>query len=169
MGTKQETPAGRQGQGKVDRLIEAGKSTRWQPGKSGNPSGARRDYVTHHLRELLDAPTAKKLAKTLLGMALKRNLPAIREVLDRADGKAVTRLAGAEGEPPIEICDRIPPGLTPEEQSDYVDKRVIELLSDWMARCGYELSVRKKKQPRRKAESLNDLLARQKGNESAAE
>jgi hypothetical protein len=155
---KSASPAARREQGKVNRLIEAGKATRWRPGMSGNPDGARRDYVTHHLRELLDAPTAKKLAKTLLTMAMHRNLPAIREVLDRADGKPAISIGGVPGEP-IEITgDRIPPGLTHEEMHEYTNKRMLEIVRDWMDRSGLELRVRKKGTARSKEHNLSDLL-----------
>jgi hypothetical protein len=140
MGASKKTasPAGRREQGKADRLIEAGKSTRWQPGQSGNPVGAKRDYVTHHLRELLNAATAKKLAGTLLKMGLKGNLAAIREVLDRADGKPAISIGGVPGEP-LEVTTAMP--TTPEE----CDKRILEILSDWAERGGYVLKVIKKK------------------------
>jgi hypothetical protein len=150
MSAKDQKPAHRLRQVGNPAIAEAGKATRWQPGQSGNPTGARRDYVTSHLRALLDAPTAKKLARTLLRMAQRGNLAAIREVLDRADGKAITRLAGVDGEP-ISLEQRYPDHLaTPEQRS----ARMIELLKGWMDRAGYQLFARKKGAPRRREKKL---------------
>ncbi len=82
--------------------------------KPGNPGGGRppRDHITRHLHELLElpakTPVGRKIAKTLLDMALKRNMQVIREVLDRVEGRPSISIGGVPGEP-IEIAgDRIP-------------------------------------------------------------
>jgi hypothetical protein len=142
--------------------------------KPGNPGGGRpcRDHVTRHLREFLESPaarpTGRKIAKILLEMALKRNMQAIREIMDRVEGRPAISIGGVPGEPIKFAGDRIPPGLTNAEMHEYTDKRIIEILRGWMDRCGYELLVRKKKGPRNNKENLDDILARQKYKEPRA-
>jgi hypothetical protein len=88
-------------------------------------------------------------------MAQRGNLAAIREVLDRADGKAITRLAGAEGEPPITLEDRIPEHLrTPEQRRKFLDERLFEILKGVCERGGFRLvKVPIKKPLREQSES----------------
>ena len=69
-------------------------------GRSGNPGGRPKGRsITAALRAELDRPCAddpsvtqgERLAERLVGMALAGDLGAIREVLDRTEGKAVAR------------------------------------------------------------------------------
>jgi len=118
------------------------KAFQFQP---GNPGGGRprRDSVSRHLVKMLESPAenpaGRKLAKILLDMALKKNLQAIKEVLDRVEGRPAISIGGVPGEP-ITVEQRYSPA-TSEERS----ARLIELLKDWLARSGYDLRVTKKK------------------------
>ena len=75
----------------------------WKPGQSGNPGGRPKGKsITAELRKLLDkGTTAEDLAEILLKMG-KKDLAALREVLDRSDGK-VTDTHRIEGEIPVSI------------------------------------------------------------------
>ena len=75
----------------------------WKPGQSGNPGGRPKGKsITAELRKLLDKGTnAEDLAEILLKMG-KKDLAALREVLDRSDGK-VTDTHRIEGEIPVSI------------------------------------------------------------------
>ncbi len=71
---------------------------RFQKGKSGNPGGRPKgSSITAELRELLDNEhngkrVASIVAELLLKGALKGSLPHLKEVLDRAEGKATDRV-----------------------------------------------------------------------------
>lgn len=73
---------------------------RFKPGQSGNPSGRpRTKVITDALRELAaqtDPKTRKqialRLAEKLIERALKGELPYIREVTDRLEGRPVQPL-----------------------------------------------------------------------------
>ena len=69
-------------------------------GRSGNPGGRPRGLsITATLRAELDRPCAddpsvtkaERIAERLVGLALAGDLAAIREVLNRTEGKAVAR------------------------------------------------------------------------------
>ena len=69
-------------------------------GRSGNPGGRPKGTsITAALRAELDRPCAddpavtkaERIAAVLVDLALGGDLPAIREVLDRTEGKAVAR------------------------------------------------------------------------------
>ena len=69
-------------------------------GRSGNPGGRPKGQsITAALRAELDRPCAddpsvtqgERIAERLIGMALAGDLGAIREILDRTEGKAVAR------------------------------------------------------------------------------
>lgn len=77
-----------------------GNAYRWQPGVSPNPNG-RRGAITDRIRERLDGlmpgdPDSRKrkqvVADVLVDLACAGNLQAIREVLDRSDGKVSQRV-----------------------------------------------------------------------------
>ena len=61
-------------------------------GESGNPGGRPKGKsITAELRKLIEkGNTAEDLAKVLLGMSTK-DLAALRELLDRTDGKVVDK------------------------------------------------------------------------------
>jgi hypothetical protein len=66
---------------------------RWQPGQSGNPLGRQRsvtDALRRQAAEVADdgRTRAEILATQLWDMALAGNLQAIRELLDRCEGRA---------------------------------------------------------------------------------
>ena len=73
---------------------------RFPKGRSGNPGGRPKGLsITGALRVELEKPVAagspvtkgEMIARTLVDMALAGDLAAIREVLDRTEGKAVAR------------------------------------------------------------------------------
>ena len=75
-------------------------------GRSGNPGGRPKGQsITAALRAELDRPCAddpsvtqgERVAERLLGMAMAGDLAAIREVIDRTEGKAVARTG--QGDP----------------------------------------------------------------------
>ena len=67
----------------------------WKPGQSGNPGGrAKGKSITAELRKLLDKGTlAEDIAQVLVDLArdgkFKGNIPALKELLDRVDGKVL--------------------------------------------------------------------------------
>ena len=64
---------------------------RWQPGESGNPNGRPRKgfAMTDIMRQMLDenGNISKAIMSKLLQMAASGDMAAIREVLDRLEGK----------------------------------------------------------------------------------
>lgn len=105
----------------IDRLKGKG----WKPGQSGNPKGRPKkeicitSLVKEHLekeakqhgRELLNEDGTKKtwsqiVAEALVAHFIKGNPTAIKEVLDRVDGKVPDKLeASGPGGGPIEFKD----------------------------------------------------------------
>jgi hypothetical protein len=87
--------------GKVDTaaLIEAGKSTQFQPGQSGNAGGRPRSLaalLSDELKTLLRTPCpvdanqrnwAEVLSEKMCHMALKGNVHAFSEIADRTEGR----------------------------------------------------------------------------------
>ncbi|MAO22616.1 MAG: hypothetical protein CMJ25_17855 [Phycisphaerae bacterium] len=76
--------------------FEKGKSgnpkTQWKKGQSGNPNG-RRNSAKDILNQILDTDVDDRTRKEILldklvSMAQRGNLPAIKEVLDRTEGKS---------------------------------------------------------------------------------
>ena len=67
--------------------------TMFRPGQSGNPKGRPKAILATALRERLDLvgddgrSVADRLAQTLINLALSGDLGAIREILNRVDGK----------------------------------------------------------------------------------
>lgn len=67
----------------------------WKPGQSGNPHGrpSKKPITLALEMELKAEPKrARRIARRLLDMAEAGDLPAIKEVLDRTDGKAAQSL-----------------------------------------------------------------------------
>ena len=84
----------------------------WQPGESGNPSGAPkraklwRDAINRAIkrREEKDPQALEKLADKLIVQVEAGDIAAIREFGDRVDGKpAQAIIGGEEDDPPIRI------------------------------------------------------------------
>ncbi len=90
-GNNGKSQTGRDGNG---RFAE-GNSHGFQPGHSGNPQGRPRDTITPHLRELVQRlhPDAGEItygeliALRLIEQAVAGEIAAIREVIDRLEGK----------------------------------------------------------------------------------
>ncbi len=90
------------------RIAEFGRATRFQPGQSGNPGGrpSRTPYADAHreiaeltVRDLPILPTdsvATAIAKSVASKALKGNISAVVEVVDRAEGTPQQRPAVPE-------------------------------------------------------------------------
>jgi len=76
---------------------------RWKPGQTGNANG-RRGSIRDLLNSLLDSPfnedytRREVLALSLFEQAMLGNIAAIRELLDRAEGKPLTRLEVTDGQ-----------------------------------------------------------------------
>jgi len=76
---------------------------RWKPGETGNPNG-RRGALRDLLNHLLDSPfndeytRRETLALALYEQALLGNCTAMRELLDRAEGKVKDQLQLLEAE-----------------------------------------------------------------------
>ena len=92
--------------------FEKGKSgnpeTQWKKGQSGNPNGRRgaaRDILNKILDSGVDDKTKREvLLNKLVNMANRGNLAAIKEVLDRTEGKS-TEYVVTEESKPIRILD----------------------------------------------------------------
>lgn len=87
--------------------FEKGKSgnpkTQWKKGQSGNPNG-RRNAAKDILNELLDTEIEdrtqkEKLLSKLIQMGMRGDLGAIKEVLDRTEGKSKEHIVTEEFKP----------------------------------------------------------------------
>ncbi len=99
---------------------------RFQPGQSGNPGGRpKKQPVTDHLRSQLEqripesmeaklppffvemygaeATFGQLLAFKMVTKAANGDMRAIREVLDRVEGKVANKIAGGDGDGPVEF------------------------------------------------------------------
>jgi hypothetical protein len=105
----------------------------WPKGVSGNPGGRpKKTPLADACRELLNKPApgdksgrsyAEAIAEKLAKKALAGNIPAAREIADRAEGKArqAMEVSGPEGGR-LEI----------ENMTDaQLDERIRELLAKW--------------------------------------
>lgn len=86
-----------------DNPSELGKNkdfidNQWQPGQSGNPGGRPKDTVSMLLKE----KDKQKVADKLYQLALKGDMRAIQEYMDRTEGK-VTDTHRFEGDAPVSI------------------------------------------------------------------
>ncbi len=81
---------------------------RWKKGESGNPNGRRnaaRDILNKILDTEIDDRTKREvLLDKLVSMANRGNLNAIKEVLDRTEGKS-TEYVVTEEIKPIRVLD----------------------------------------------------------------
>ena len=81
---------------------------RWKKGESGNPNGrknAARDILNRILdTEVNDITKREKLMNKLISMANMGNLNAIKEVLDRTEGKAIEHIK-TENVDPIRVLE----------------------------------------------------------------
>ncbi len=73
----------------------------WQPGQSGNPNGRPKNSVTTLLKNR-NPKDNQKIADKLYQLALAGDMSAIREYIDRTDGK-VTDTHKIEGDIPVSI------------------------------------------------------------------
>ena len=92
--------------------FEKGKSgnpkTQWKKGQSGNPNG-RRNAAKDILNELLDTEIEdrtlkEKLLSKLIQMGMRGDLGAIKEVLDRTEGKSKEHIVTEEFKP-LQVLD----------------------------------------------------------------
>ncbi len=109
-------------QGKNSGKGKPPKETQWNPGQSGNPKGrpAQFECLTSLLREEMEQPVPQGMlrklylkkgatwrdavVRSLLLQSAKGNTAAIRELLERLDGKVMTPVSGTGGGPiPLEI------------------------------------------------------------------
>jgi molecular chaperone GrpE (heat shock protein) len=88
----------------------------WQPGQSGNPSGAPKqakiwkDAITRAIkrREADDPQALEKLADKLLSAVEAGDVGAMKEFGDRLDGKVAQAIIGGdEDDPAIQTVTRI--------------------------------------------------------------
>ena len=70
------------------------------PGGPGTPGNKRHRFITQNLVSLLqevdpeDVPKVRRLANALLNKALEGDVTAIKEVIDRVEGKVPQPIAG---------------------------------------------------------------------------
>jgi hypothetical protein len=80
-------------------------ATRSNPSKGGKPDKFMRDALILALHRTAKDGRTKQLnrvADALVGRAAEGDVPAIKEIFDRVDGKAIQQISGPEGGP-IEI------------------------------------------------------------------
>lgn len=94
-------------------------STAWKPGQSGNPNGRppKGLALTDVMRQMLEEkPEIKKaLMSKLFEMALQGDLPAIREVLDRIEGRPLQKGEMQVTQLPTPILDHVRSNHSDEE------------------------------------------------------
>jgi len=100
----EQTENSRPDRGEDGRFLPGNQmGNRWKPGETGNPNG-RRGAIRDLLNNLLDSPfnedytRREVLSLSLFEQAMLGNIAAIRELLDRAEGKPLTRLEVTEGQ-----------------------------------------------------------------------
>lgn len=71
-------------------IVEDGLATQWKPGDSGNPAGRPKNSVTTLLKNR-DPKDNQKVADKLYKLAIAGDMSAIREYIDRTDGKVMDR------------------------------------------------------------------------------
>jgi hypothetical protein len=88
------------------------------PGESGNPAGRPKGSrpVTQQLIAALnenqgDATKLRRVVNALIGRACEGDVQAIKEILDRVDGKVPQPLAGADGEGPVSVLLQVISGV----------------------------------------------------------
>jgi hypothetical protein len=71
-------------------------ATSWKPGESGNPKG--RPRAGNSIRELMAMRVNnEQFVDRVLELAMEGNATALREVLERLDGKVPQGLVGSDG------------------------------------------------------------------------
>jgi len=79
------------------------KKHQWPKGVSGNPGGKRRgESVTSRIRKLLQengGERARQVANIIVTLAEQGDVPMIKELLNRTEGKVPERIAGHDGGP----------------------------------------------------------------------
>ncbi|KKN64744.1 hypothetical protein LCGC14_0488760 [marine sediment metagenome] len=76
--------------------LKAGEPHRWKPGESGNPNGRPKNSVTAMLKNASEEDR-KAIADKVIELAKEGKIEAIREYIDRTDGKVPSELK-VEGE-----------------------------------------------------------------------
>ena len=92
--TQSSAPSVR-GAGPRGRPFEKGHTAGFKPGQSGNPGGRPKnaESIVYHLRQVLaeedkdGVSNARRVAENLVALAVKDNVPALREIIERMDGK----------------------------------------------------------------------------------
>ncbi len=74
----------------VTKQLPPPQLTPWQPGESGNPAGRPKNSVTTLLKNQ-DELTTKAICDKLVTLAENGDLSAIKEFIDRTDGKVVDK------------------------------------------------------------------------------
>ncbi|KKM85518.1 hypothetical protein LCGC14_1288250 [marine sediment metagenome] len=98
--------------------------TPWQPGQSGNPNGRPKNSVTTLLKNQ-DAKTTQEICDKLIELAKEGDLPAIKEYLDRTDGKVTQPTDHTfDGEGLLSILGRLRGNQAPmlEEREDATEQ-----------------------------------------------
>ena len=80
----------------------------WLPGQSGNPAGRKPDikYISEAIRDLIrkDPELLKSIVLSLAKKAKTGDVPAFKELSDRAEGKVADKIEGTEN--PVTIILR---------------------------------------------------------------
>lgn len=99
----------------------------FQPGQSGNPSGRPksrpfREALDRAIKAASDDPDTKlsldDIATALLVKAQSGDVPAIKELAERYDGKVPQAVIGDEDEPAIAVIHRIERVIVRPENTD---------------------------------------------------
>ena len=86
----------------------------FQPGQSGNPAGSRKPKIfTNALLASLkktdanDVEAIQRIADKLVALAESGDVPAIKEVADRSEGKVPQAIVGDDEHDPVSMVHRI--------------------------------------------------------------
>lgn len=93
--------------------------TQWKPGQSGNPNGRpKKKPFKDALLKLIAEQGLDMAANALLQKALEGDVPALKELADRIDGKVTQTIGGDDDEDAITVRTIVTGVPRPDDAGD---------------------------------------------------